>query len=266
MKIIFWSPYYGLGSTTSSLAAIASYMSLTARQDCCIISTNYKEKIQSYFIAKNNVGNLMDSATSFGTDALWRDAKSSMLSNDSVRNAAIELTSRLSIFISSSLNNPKLITKTWIDCCDSVFTALDKRYNFVFVDTSAGNSLLNQRVLSQADLIVVCLNQSVLKCDDVFNGNRFKFDGQNCAFLIGGYVPDMIFSLKALRSKYKAVNSKNSMTIRHCTDFANAVNKGNVLKWIASVQSNPRSSANPFVKEVEEASAKLLKLLNISLK
>ena len=72
MKIVFWSPYYGLGSATSSLTAIASYVSLTARQDCCLISTNYKERIQSYFIAKSNVENLMDSATSFGTDALWR--------------------------------------------------------------------------------------------------------------------------------------------------------------------------------------------------
>lgn len=266
MKIVFWSPYYGLGSATSSLTAIASYVSLTARQDCCLISTNYKERIQSYFIAKSNVENLMDSATSFGTDALWRDAKSSMLSNDSVQNAAIELTSRLSVFISSVVDNPKLITKTWIDCCEDVLTALDKKYGFVFIDTAAGNSLLNQQVLSLADLIVVCLNQSILKCDDVFNGSRFKFEGHNCAFLIGDYDPDMVFSLKVLRSKYKAVNSKNSMAIRHCTDFANAVNKGNVLKWIASIQSNSRNSANYFAKDVEEASAKLLKLLNISLK
>lgn len=266
MKIVFWSPYYGLGSVTSSLTAIASYISLIARQDCCLISTNYKEKLQSYFLAKNNLENLMDSATSFGTDALWRDAKSSILSNESVRNAAIELTQRLSVFISSVVDNPRLVIKTWLDCCSDVFTALDKKYGFVFIDTSAGNSLLNQQVLSQADLIVVCLNQSILKCDDVFNGSRFKFDGQNCAFLLGDYDPDMLFSLKALKSKYKVVNTKNSMAIRHCTDFANAMNKGNVLKWIASVQNSPHNPASPFIKDVEEASVKLLKLLNISLK
>ncbi len=99
MKIVFWSPVLGQGHTTSSLLAVATYLAVADRQKTSIISTNYANHgIQTAYMgfAKDEV--LMSSASRFGMDALFRDAKGERLNKEAIEDAAIRLFSKLAIY------------------------------------------------------------------------------------------------------------------------------------------------------------------------
>ena len=264
MKIVFWSPSAGKCKTTSAMVSIVSQAAIKYSKKCAIVITNHKEKIQSMFFSDSSVENLEDSASSFGTGALLRDAKSGMLSPTSVQNASINLTDRLSVFISDSTTDPKIVKRSWESSYTDIANALDNAYDLVFIDTEAGSSQLNQAVLMSADILVICLNQNRLLCEKVFDGSKYDFSKQKCLFLLNDYDSKIGYTDYTLIRSFKHVNNKNLAVLRHSSDFAAAINKNSVLKWVASIQKAKRSSsAYAYAKDLEKATDKLFTLLNI---
>lgn len=258
MKIVFWSPNKGRCHTTSSMLAISSTLAFTSGLRTCVISANSSDKYHTAILGKDSM--LNDSISTFGLDALFRDVKGSALSKSNIEDAALDLSARYSVFASASTTDKKLIDNDLMACHSDLFNALDAIYSLVFIDTKGGFSALNQQILAEADLIVICLNQSAYSVNKAFS--RCKFGAQNCMFLIGDYDSGINISPKNLQKKYKEVTSKNSAVVPHNADFANAMNSGTLYSWMALNQKCKMKDPNyGFFKEVNSASEKLMKLL-----
>lgn len=260
MKIVFWSPTRGRCHTTSSLLALATNLAFVSGLKSCILSTNCSDNFQSALLGKDNEEALDSTVSTFGMDALLRDAKGAALTKNNIEDAAVDLSSKLSIFIPASSKDKKVIEKSLLHNHSVILDALNAIYPLVFIDTKGGFSALNQEILAKADLIVVCLNQSSRLIEDTFK--RCEFEKQNCLFLFGDYDKKVIVGKRNIQRKYKYVTSKNTASIPHCSDFANAINEGSVYKWAALNQKCKMRDPNyEFCREVQSASNKLLKLL-----
>ena len=112
MKIFFWSPTCGRCHTTSSLLALATNLSFVSGLKSCILSTNCSDNFQSALLGKDNEEALDSTVSTFGMDALLRDAKGAALTKNNIEDAAVDLSSKLSIFIPASSKDKKVIEKS----------------------------------------------------------------------------------------------------------------------------------------------------------
>ena len=102
MKVVFWGPNRGKGATTSCLLSIATNLAFNSHLKNCILSTDFKDRIQSSFISKESEEVLLNSASGFGVNALLRDAKGDMLTETNIDDASLELSKKLSLYISAA--------------------------------------------------------------------------------------------------------------------------------------------------------------------
>lgn len=262
MKVVFWGPNRGKGATTSCLLSIATNLAFNSHLKNCIISTDCKDRIQSNFISKESEEVLLNSASGFGVNALLRDAKGDMLTETNIDDAALELSKKLSLYISASDKEPKSVEKSMQSSWTELLDALNRHYNIVFIDTKGGYTGFNTDVLASADLIVVCFAQDTAAIEDAFE--QCNFTKNQCMFVMGNYDSNISCSLQNLRNGHREVSAANSAKIIHCAEFADARNRNALFKWVSTIQGcKPKNAAYSYQKSVLEATSTMLKLLKI---
>ncbi len=265
MKVVFWGPNRGKGATTSCLLSVACYLAFNGHLKNCIISTDCKDRIQSSFISRESEDVLLNSASGFGMNALLRDAKGDMLTEENLHDAALDLSRKLSLYISAADKDPKVVEKSIQGSLTELLDALDRQYNIVFVDTKGGYTGFNTELLAQADLIVVCLPQSTAAIEDAFE--RCDFTKNQCMFMMGNYDPSVSCSLNNLRATHKAVTRTNCAKIVHCPDFTDAMNNHRLFKWISTIQKcKQKHPAWMYQKSVIESASVMLRMLKMEVK
>jgi MinD-like ATPase involved in chromosome partitioning or flagellar assembly len=200
---------------------------------------------------------LMSSASRFGMDALFRDAKGDRLNDSSVEDASIRLYSKLAIYPMPTSTRLNIVENTLMETYEDIVEAVDKCNDFVFVDARGGASALNQKVLASADVLVICLNQNIGTIDTYFT--KFNLQSRRVFTLIGNYDRQQSVSMKNVRKRYKTLKSANSAVIPHCSGFSDAMNEGKLLHWMSVNKECDKNDVNyPFIKEVGLASKKIV--------
>lgn len=260
MQIVFWSPVPGQGCVTSSLLAVATYLASSEKKKVSILSTNCtNHDMQLPFIGYEQEKVFVDAASRLGLDALFRSAKGERLTKEIIEDAALRLSPRLAIFAMPSSGKVSVNETTLLETHDDIVTAVDKYNDFTLIDTRGGATRLNQKVLSMADVIVVCLNQNRSVFEAYFE--QFKFSGKKLFYLVGNYDRNQSFSMKNIRRRYKSLKSNNSAVIWHNSDFSDAMNEGKLFKWMNVNKGCKKTDVNyPFIHEVDLATKKLIKM------
>lgn len=196
--VVSWAPIHGQSATTSNISSLAATFAMTYPQTNLITHTQLTfSSMESLFGKELIEAGFEDS----GLAALERLAKSSLLKPEAVMDYTEAIyQNRLDI-----LGGRK--TDSEHDSIMEMLLAITKdAYDLVWVDAHSGtrNNLTN-RLLEQADLVLVNLPQNRYVLDRFFKGEDFPEELKDKKFvlLISSYDESSSFSIRKIKRRYK---------------------------------------------------------------
>lgn len=258
MKITFWSPVHGKG-TTCNLLAIALYSTLKYNMRNLITQTNFCMN----HLEVPLIGNKLEETEFFldiGIDALARSIKSAPLDIDNFYNASVSILNKqqqLHLLPGTRKSNQEYYEADMEKVINNILTYAVSFYDMVFVDTNSGKNYLSQLVLEKSDLIIVNLPQNKRVLDDYFN--EYQFNSKKVFYIIGDYDRRSKNNIKNLRKQYKKLNSKNSAIIPYCTEFSDAISDGALIDFMKKNIEAKDDKNEYFMENVEKAVKKILR-------
>lgn len=233
MNIVFWSPVAGRCCTSSTTAALATYISLTENYRCCILPLNCANKgVQRGFVSKENEISLGKTIGNFGIDALIASLIGGFKNAEDIKDTALQLHSKLDFFISSSSLQVKTVEGNIVKLYDSITAALSQSYDLSFIDVGSGYSRTAEKAFNSADILIVCLSQDGEMLNDMFDSCNFG-SIPNCLFAVTDYDSNVLFGIHNMQKQFKYMKQGNTFCIQRSAGFVNSLNTSRMLEWFS---------------------------------
>ena len=263
--ISFWSDGEKETGKTSSIAAIATYLSINSNYKTLLFNTEYNDSSleNCFWEQKKNKRNmefmLKDRADiAAGTSGVAKAVLSNKTSPEIVKNYTKTIfKNRLEI-----LTEPKISQEDY----ETQRTTYRERarmsnryYNLVFLDiTGSLEDNITRNMLEISDIIVVNLPQNLKKINEYYELKQTEqlFDKYKTVVLIGKCDRQSKYNAKNI-ARY--MNIKDLYPVPYTTQFLEATNEGKVDEYFMKyrVKSHPDENTY-FVEEIKNISTRLL--------
>ncbi|MGG3806078.1 hypothetical protein [Metabacillus fastidiosus] len=252
--VAFWGPVHGQVANTSNLVAASSILAIEEDVRVMITQTQLAHStLESAFLKDQDEGDLL-AFSDTGLDALERLARSKRLTPEKVADYTIPvLHNRLELLLGSA--RPKnLLQENTNSVLDTIFTVAKKHYDYCFIDVHSGtrNSMTN-RVLEEADMIVVNLNQNIQLLNRFFSKEDWleALDNKPYVIVLSQYDPNSQYSVKNIKRRYNC--KQPILTVPYNTAFRDSCNDRNTIEYFLRATNNSKKSENAFfVSEVRK--------------
>ena len=263
MKIVFWSPVHGQAATTSNLLTVAITSVLNNKYKNLITQSHYNLNNFERPIIGTSIKELSEQFADVGVDALARFQKTIPLNEEIIENCCISLLSqRLNLLPGTTMLNEELFEKEMISAFPSILKASEEYHDIVFVDANSGRrNKITNKILEEADLIVVNHSQNISVIEDFFN--NYSFDEKKTLYLIGNYNYQSKYNLRNLINSYKQFNKSNLAAIPYNVEYLDAQSSGEAIKFLVRNQNCDKYDSNYyFIKTIKESSNLILNKMN----
>ena len=172
MVVAFWSPYHGQTGTTTTALAIASMVAMTNNYKVLLGHSQFERSTLERCLMHQSHSTEEDllSFNDHGLDALRRLAKNGRLLPEMVSNYTTPLLAgnRLDLLQGiAGFNGDEAAEE--IKLLHKIFISAKSAYDLVLIDVHSGmKQSLTQKLLEDADMVVVCLNQNHWLLEDFF--------------------------------------------------------------------------------------------------
>lgn len=258
MKIAFWSPKAGQSGTTSNLLAIAVTAALTCKKNICLTQFHFADQSMENALLGTETGR--DMFENIGIDSFIRNLKIAELNLETINNASISfLNEQLHFLPGTTKENENLYIEGISQVLTRVLQAIDNQYDILFVDAPAGKNEISEKILEEADYIVVNLRQNKLLLKSYFK--EYHLPEEKIIYVIGNYQSASRYNLKNLERSFKVLKNKTAV-IPFNIDFLDAVSEGKVLNYMVKNLIHCKKDSNVlFMKEVKKAVDMIMKKL-----
>ena len=228
MKIAFWSPLHGTGTTSSMLAVAIAYAELENKK-VLLTQTHYNlNNLEQPLIG--DVGE-EDFFRDIGIDAVLRHFKSGNITKDQISDCTIQVGRSLYLLAGTRNSSREGYESSMVKgMLSHIFREVEKYYDIVFIDTNSGENEYSLSVIEECDAVVILLDQNLYMLDSFFENDILK--NKNIFYLFADYDSESKYSLKNLSHKYKKINKYNSACIMHSAQFSDAISDKKVFKFI----------------------------------
>ncbi|MBO4781709.1 MAG: hypothetical protein J5522_04885 [Lachnospiraceae bacterium] len=228
MKIAFWSPLHGTGTTSSMLAVAIAYAELENKK-VLLTQTHYNlNNLEQPLIG--DVGE-EDFFRDIGIDAVLRHFKSGNITKDQISDCTIQVGRALYLLAGTRNSSREGYESSMVKgMLSHIFREVEKYYDIVFIDTNSGENEYSLSVSEECDAVVILLDQNLYMLDSFFENDILK--NKNIFYLFADYDSESKYSLKNLSHKYKKINKYNSARIMHSAQFSDAISDKKVFKFI----------------------------------
>ena len=228
MKIAFWSPLHGTGTTSSMLAVAIAYAELENKK-VLLTQTHYNlNNLEQPLIG--DVGE-EDFFRDIGIDAVLRHFKSGNITKDQISDCTIQVGQSLYLLAGTRNSSREGYESSMVKgMLSHIFREVEKYYDIVFIDTNSGENEYSLSVSEECDAVVILLDQNLYMLDSFFENDILK--NKNLFYLFADYDSESKYSLKNLSHKYKKINKYNSARIMHSAQFSDAISDKKVFKFI----------------------------------
>lgn len=263
--ISFWSDGEKETGKTSSIAAIATYLSINSNYKTLLFNTEYndsslencfweqkKNKRNMEFMLKNRA----DIAA--GTSGVAKAVLSNKTSPEIVKNYTKTIfKNRLEILTEPKISQEDYETQR--ATYREIAKMSNRYYNLVFVDiTGSLEDNIIRNMLEISDIIVVNLPQNLKKINEYYELKQTEplFDKYKTVVLIGKCDRQSKYNAKNI-ARY--MNIKDLYPVPYTTQFLEATNEGKVDEYFMKyrVKSHPDENTY-FVEEIKNISTRLL--------
>ncbi|MCH5266353.1 MAG: hypothetical protein J1F02_10670 [Lachnospiraceae bacterium] len=248
MKVAFWSNARGKSCVTSNLACISVLWALSRPTERTILFENHQNIINlgSTFFSHNSE-NVVREANGYTVETgLGRIMKSvergEGLSEENLYGSAKDfLGKRLFYIPTDEGKNPDVLEYQLDRDCVPAMKYLERYSDMVLVDTSAAPLASSRKILQQADMVVVNLNQNQQMLSHFFR--NYSSIRKKAFYLVGNYDAQSELSKGAIMRAYQIPGSRIG-TIPHNVQFSDAVSDGMIIPFLLKNYSCERRSEN----------------------
>ncbi|MCP1186574.1 hypothetical protein [Paenibacillus sp. 1781tsa1] len=269
-KIALWGMQHGLG-VTSATAALAAFIGLEYDVRTLVSQPQRTDGDMERFFNKtiNQYNRQFFAIGGLGLDSLERVAKSSKLERNSVKNYTLMVErNRLDLLWGSErLNRPQ---QGSIEAVNMVFRMAAEYYGISLLDARSGqDNEVSNSLISDADLVVICVNQNISVLEKYFDNQRKHWpevlDEKPHLLLMTQYDPMSKYKIKNIANKYKL--KAPILTIPYNTSFKDHLNDGDIKGFFARNRFVGSSHENHyFIQEVGRAAKTILHEIGINTK
>lgn len=263
--ISFWSDGEKETGKTSSIAAIATYLSINSNYKTLLFNTEYNDSSleNCFWEQKKNKRNmefmLKDRADiAAGTSGVAKAVLSNKTSPEIVKNYTKTIfKNRLEILTEPKISQEDYETQR--ATYREIARMSNRYYNLVFVDiTGSLEDNIIRNMLEISDIIVVNLPQNLKKINEYYELKQTEplFDKYKTVVLIGKCDRQSKYNAKNI-ARY--MNIKDLYPVPYTTQFLEATNEGKVDEYFMKyrVKSHPDENTY-FVEEIKNISTRLL--------
>lgn len=264
MKIAYWGLVHGQSRITSNMLAIAVVTTILSDYKTLITGTHFTlNNLEGPLIGYQSSKHKEEYFRDVGVDALIRSLKSAPLDEETIENCCFSLlNNRLSLLPGTMKNNKDYFHEDMEKLVINMLRYIEAFHDFVFIDTNSGLNDLTHKVIEEADLLVINLNQNIMMLNQILK--EPMLDGKKIFYLIGNYDKASKYNIHNLRRMYKKLNNKNSSVIPYNTEFQDAICDGKILDFIKSNLHCRKDDRNYyFMEQIKIASMKILKLIGV---
>lgn len=256
MKLLFCSPFSGQVGTTANLSAIAISFALNHRLKLFLMQAQYEKNCLDHGFLGEREKEL--EVQENGIDTLVRMIKSEPITKEMIDSCSVNLyQNRLHILPGTAQNNLAMYETVIQPMLIYCMNAIQVHYDVTCVDLGRVTEWKRNRMLEQADVIVLNLSQNHCVLEDSFGR---KLDYQHKIFyIIGNYDPVSKYNLNYIHKKYK-VSFRRIGVLPYNSMFRDACSDGNIVKLMTQINDSTKDEMNYyFVKELKVTAEKLLK-------
>lgn len=269
MKYVFWSPVHGQAAVTADTLAVSMITGMHFRKKAVLTQTQFNYNNLEAPIVGNNA---YDSDTKeyfreVGLDPLIRCFKASKLDRSTLENCCIALeNTNLLLLPGTSKTIRESFEYEMEMVVGNLFKAIEDLYGIIFVDINSGDNPLSQKLIREADLVVVNLNQNI-GITDLYFRKFAKNMPRNVFYLFGKYDNNSKYNINNIRRKYhRHINVNNSGVVPYNIGFMDAQADGKAVEFIrCNLDCTQRDENYYFIEKVKSATTKILKLTGVNI-
>ncbi len=263
--ISFWSDGEKETGKTSSIAAIATYLSINSNYKTLLFNTEYNDSsLENCFWeqkkSKRNMEFILKDRADIaaGTSGVAKAVLSNKTSPEIVKNYTKTIfKNRLEILTEPKISQEDYETQR--ATYREIAKMSNRYYNLVFVDiTGSLEDNITRNMLEISDIIVVNLPQNLKKINEYYELKQTEplFDKYKTVVLIGKCDRQSKYNAKNI-ARY--MNIKDLYPVPYTTQFLEATNEGKVDEYFMKyrVKSHPDENTY-FVEEIKNISTRLL--------
>ena len=252
MEVAFWSPNHGQTGTTTSTLTMASMIAMTNNYKVLLGHSHFERSTLEHCLIqkRQSVQEGLFSFSDNGLDALRRLAKNGRLIPEMVSDYTTPLLAgnRLDLLQGiAGFNNDDAAEE--IHLIHKIFVSAKSAYDIVMIDVHSGlNQALTRKILEDAEVVVVCLNQNHWLLEDYFSSDEDKamFAGKKMIYHISSYNDESKYTLRNIKKMY---NLDCVICTPYSPELMDACNNGAALDFfMRHINSNKKDRFYPFMK------------------
>jgi septum formation inhibitor-activating ATPase MinD len=248
--ISFCSPMHGT-STTANLMAVGICLAADYGKSVLLMQTHFTlNNMELPLIGDVTKTNEDLFYQNTGLDAVIRLYKSGKLTEDTVRNAVVNIgdTGHLAVLAGTK----QQVKETYDNARDNgvievVIRELKKYYDYVLIDTNAGFSEQTRSAMNQSDAVVFNLRQNRKEVETLLENDEVKGileaggKKRQAFYLFGSHSEDSKYNLQNMRRAFGAIKRSNSGAIGFSPMYMDAFSDLCVYSRLMAVSDQART-------------------------
>ena len=265
MEVAFWSPYHGQTGTTTTALTLASMVAMTNNYKVLLGHSHFQRStLEKCLMQQRQLSEDLLSFNDQGLNALRRLAKNGRLVPEKVSDYTTPLlaNNRLDLLQGIDGFNGNEISEE-IQLLRRIFARADGAYDLVMVDVHSGlNQSLTRKILEDADVVVVCLNQNIWLLEEYFGHSEegAMLTDKRIIYHISSYHKDSKYTLKNLKRRF---NIETLIATPYSPELMDACSNGAGLDfYMRHIGGGKNDRFYPFMKELRQSVDRFLEALN----
>lgn len=266
MQVAFWSPNHGQTGTTTTAITYASMVAITNNYKVLLGHSQFGRSTLERCLVQQKSGVREDllSFSDNGLDALRRLAKNGRLLPEMVCDYTTPLLAGNRLDLLQGIDGwARSEADEEIHLLRKIFTRASVAYDLVMIDVHSGMSKnLTQRLLEDADMVVVCLNQNRWLLEDYFKDKQAMkmLESKKVIYHISRYDKDSRYTLKNIKKMFKLTHV---IATPYRPEIMDAFNSGLGLDFfMRHVSCQKRDKLYPLMKDIHSGMEIFLRVIS----
>lgn len=233
MKICFWSHVRKNTGVTTNMACVAALTSLDRKGKSILLENHYStNSLGDNLLSEEQTNQLKESGAfynRYGIEYVLKRLASGEDGDKLVHQAAIPLLfSTLFYLPQGRIVNKEIFDYEFSMVQNELFLSLEGMCEYVFVDTETNQNSSSVKLLSEADLVVVNLEQEYASLKQFFDNYTSL---NHVVYLIGNYRPEHTWNVAHICKEFKIPKDKIGV-IPYNMDLKIALMQGKLLQFL----------------------------------
>ena len=262
--VVFWSPWHGQAKVTASMGAIASTLHHQTKESIVMTHTQFgMADLEGSFDARRNLQNRKTLYHGVGLHALILNFKQTVLTKESIERCVIPLAERDFYLLPGTEQPMDLVQNANTE--EIIETILIRfvvpMYDWTFVDLASGKNSLSERLMEQADIIVVTLSQNVATWTSFFEQWENLAKSKKVFYVLGGHKKESKYTINNFQRMFHMfVSYQQCGVVPDCAGYMDAISEGTASAFFLSNEYVKQGQENfEFIQKCRQTAQKIWK-------